>query len=99
MATTLPSARSALKSASPSPRSSPCLAKIPSSPAHSCSASANSHSARVRFGWNVVLAKPELAHRPGCHSSAFSHDVKVVSTSGRMVSTRKRIDSPTMLWR
>eukprot|EP00965_Chrysotila_dentata_P134802 4458585-Pleurochrysis_carterae.AAC.1 len=50
MATALPSARSALKRPSPSPRSSPYLARIPSSPAHWCSASANSHSARVRSG-------------------------------------------------
>eukprot|EP00965_Chrysotila_dentata_P080818 2667552-Pleurochrysis_carterae.AAC.1 len=55
----------------------PCLARIPSSPAHSCSASANIHSARVRSEWNVALAKPELAHRPGGRSSAFSNDVKV----------------------
>eukprot|EP00965_Chrysotila_dentata_P003631 119342-Pleurochrysis_carterae.AAC.3 len=84
MATTLRSARSVLKRVSTSPRSSPCLARTPSLPAHSCSASANSHSARVRSGWNVALAKPEFAHRPCCHSSAFSNDVKVASTSGRM---------------
>eukprot|EP00965_Chrysotila_dentata_P170114 5614981-Pleurochrysis_carterae.AAC.1 len=34
----LPSARSVWKRTSPSPSSSPCLARIPSSPAHSCSA-------------------------------------------------------------
>eukprot|EP00965_Chrysotila_dentata_P230453 6197790-Pleurochrysis_carterae.AAC.1 len=98
LATTLPSARSASKRASPFPRSSPCQATIPPSPAHSCSASANSHSVRVGSGWNVAFAKPELAHRSGGHSSAFSNDVKVASTSGKRVSTRKQIDCPIMLW-
>eukprot|EP00965_Chrysotila_dentata_P042889 1424279-Pleurochrysis_carterae.AAC.1 len=78
MVTVLPSTRSVWKRASPSPSRSPCLARIPSSLAHSCSASASSHSARVRSGWNVALTKPEFAHRgPCCHSTEFSNDEKV----------------------
>eukprot|EP00965_Chrysotila_dentata_P042290 1402993-Pleurochrysis_carterae.AAC.1 len=38
MTIVLPSARSVLKRTSPTPSNSPCLARIPSSPAHSCSA-------------------------------------------------------------
>eukprot|EP00965_Chrysotila_dentata_P027311 907331-Pleurochrysis_carterae.AAC.1 len=46
-ATVLPSARSVWERASPLPSSSPCLARMPPSPAHPCSASASSHSARL----------------------------------------------------